>query len=149
MSSSSCADRPARRLLGDAFAVLRAEAAAHHAMLCDALAPLPVNVTVGDEALAPQVTGAGLAVGDPCEAPRVAIETRLATVLALLEARCTVIEAVARGDLDLRGTADALDAAADAFAVFLHGLVRAPSSARLLDELRDVVRSNREADHGE
>ena len=149
MSSSSCADRPARRLLGDAFVVLRDEAAAHHAMLCDALATLPVNVTVGDEALAPQVSRDGLSVGDPCGAPRVAIATRLATVLALLEARCTVIEAVAQGDLDLRGTADALDAAADAFAVFLHGLVRAQSSARLLEELRDAVRSDPGADHGE
>jgi hypothetical protein len=148
VSSSSCADRPARRLLRDAFAVLRDEAAAHHAMLCGALAALPVNVAVGGEALAPQVTGDELAVGDPCEAPRVAIATRLATVLALLEARYTVVEAVARGDLDLRGTADALDAAADAFAVFLHGLVRAPSSARLLDELRSAVRFDPEADHG-
>jgi hypothetical protein len=142
VSSSSCADRPARRLLGKAFAVLRAEAAVHHAMLCDALAALPANVRVGGEALAPRIDGGQLVVGDPWEAARVAIDTHLATVLALLEARCTVVEAVARGDLDLRGAADALDAAAGAFSVFLHGLVRAPSSPRLLDELRAVVRSD-------
>jgi hypothetical protein len=141
VSSSSSADHPARRLLGGAFAVLHDEAPAHAGMLCEALARLTVHVEVGDEAIAPRVTDGRLAVGDPSGPAGVTIRTDLATVLALLDARRTLVEAVAHGELDVWGAADALDAAADAFSTFLHGLVRAPSSASLLDELRRHVAS--------
>jgi hypothetical protein len=95
-----------------------------------------VNVEIAPRSLAPHVVEGRLVVGDPLDAPRVTVRTTLAATLALLEARCTLVEAVARGQLDVRGDADALDAAADAFALFLHGLVRAPSSPRLLEALR-------------
>lgn len=148
MSSSSSADRPARRLLDAAFTVLHDEAPAHHRQLRDTLAALIVHVVVGGEALAPAVAADRLTVGDPRAPPHVTIRTELATVLALFEARRSILEAVARGELDVRGTADALDAAAAAFSQFLHGLVRAPSSAALLDELRHhVVTTNPETDH--
>ena len=70
--------------------------------------------------------------------------------LVWIDAHGTLLDAVARGALDVRGTADALDAAADAFATFLHGMVRAPSSARLLADLRrEVVSSDPENPHGQ
>jgi len=139
--SNSSDDCPARRLLGAAFDVLHDEAHDHHERVRTSLAALPVNVTVGDESLAPRLAHGRLVAGDPREAARVAIRTSLATVLALLDGRRTVLEAITRGELEVRGTADALDAAADAFAGFLHGLVRSPSSPGLLVQLRDVVGS--------
>jgi hypothetical protein len=147
VSSNSSADRPARRLLGAAFDVLRAEAPAHHEALCAALAVLAVNVDVAQDRLAPRVIGGRLAVDDPVASPDVAVRTTLAATCALLDGHRTLVDAVAHGELDIHGRADALDAAAAAFSLFLHGLVRAPSSPRLLDELRDHVA--REIDHGQ
>lgn len=149
MCSSSCGDRPARRLLAAAFAVLHDEAPLYAQHLCDALARLSVRIDTGDESLAPGLAGGVLAVSDASGAERVAIRTSLATVLGLLDAHGTLLDAVARGALDLQGTADELDAAADAFAIFLHGMVRAPSSASLLDDLRrQVVCCDPETRHG-
>jgi hypothetical protein len=143
---SSSSDRPASRLLDAAFAILRNEAAAHHDRLCAALAALTIDVVVGDERLAPRVGAGRIAVGEPHGpaargAAHVTIQTDLAAVLALLEAQRTLVESVTRGALDVRGSADALAAAADALSTFWHGLVRAPSSASLLDELRRHVTS--------
>ena len=139
MSSSSSADRPARRLLAAAFATLRAEAPVHHGLLCDALAELTVHIVADGEHLAPRPFAAGLEVVEPRGAPGVTIRAGLAAVLALLEARRTLVDAIARGELDVWGSPDALDAAADAFASFLHGMVRAASSAALVDDLRRCV----------
>jgi hypothetical protein len=148
--SNSSADRPAASLLRAAFAVLHDEAPSHADLLCAALARLTVRVEVGDEAIAPRVAEGRLAVGEPTGPAGVTIRAGLPVVLALLDARRTLIEAVARGELDVWGTADALDAAADAFATFLHGLVRAPSGAGLLGELRRrVAGAHQEIDHGQ
>lgn len=150
MSSSSSADLPATGLLGRAFAVLHAEAPVHAELLCEALARLAVHALIGAERLAPGVRGGRLVVAAPAGRADVTLCTSLPAMLALLEARQTLVEAVTRGELDVRGAAGALDAAADAFTTFLHGLVRAPSSAHLLDELRlHVAGANREIDHGE
>ena len=150
MSSSSCDDRPARRLLGAAFTLLHDEAPLHAHMLCEALTRLSVRIDAGGESLSPRLRDGRLAVVDASGAEHVTIQTSLATVLGLLDAHGTLLDAVARGALDVRGTADALDAAADAFATFLHGMVRAPSSARLLADLRrQVVSSDPEDQHGQ
>jgi hypothetical protein len=140
VSSSSFDDRPARRLLGAAFTLLHEEAPLHAHMLCHALGGVSVRIDAGDESFAPRLCDGKLGVTDACGAESVAIRTSLATVLGLLDAHGTLLDAVARGALDVRGTADALDAAADAFATFLHGMVRAPSSPALLDDLRREVR---------
>ena len=139
MSSSSSADRPATRLVARAFDVLHAEAPVHAGLLCEALAGLAVHADIGGERLAPRVAGGRLAVTDPAGPAAVSLRTSLGTMLALLDARRTLLEAITRGELDVRGPADALDAVADAFSTFLHGLVRAPSGALLLDELRRQV----------
>jgi hypothetical protein len=131
-------DHPAARLLGAAFEVLRAEAPAHHEALCMAVLALPVNVVVADERLAVHVSTGALHVGAPHAAPEVTVTTSLAATRALLDAERTLVATIERGELDVRGSAAALDAAADAFMVFLHGLVRAPSSVALLVELRCV-----------
>jgi hypothetical protein len=129
--------------------MLHDEAPLHAHMLSEALARLSVRIDAGGESFAPRLRDGRLAVVDATGAERVAIHTSLATVLGLLDAHGTLLDAVARGALDLRGTADALDAAADAFATFLHGMVRAPSSPNLLAELRREVSSARENPHGQ
>ncbi len=148
MSSNSSADRPAARLLGRAFAVLHAEAPVHADLLCEALARLAVHAQIGAERLAPRVRGGQLVIAAPAGPADVTLRTSLPAMLALLDARRTLVEAVTRGELDVRGAAGALDAAADAFTTFLHGLVRAPSAASLLDELRrHVADAHREIEH--
>jgi hypothetical protein len=129
----------ARRLLADAFEVLHAETPLHHDELCAALVSLPVTVEIGDERLAPVIVAGGLTVADARADARVTISTSLAATLALLDARHTLVESIHSGAIDVRGTAEALDAAAGAFTVFLHGLVRAPSGPRLLEQLRREV----------
>jgi len=103
-----------------------------------AVLALPVNIVVAHERLAARVAGGKLHVGTPHVAPSVTVTTSLAATRALLDAERTLVAAIERGELDVRGQAAALDAAADAFMLFLHGLVRAPSSAALLAELRRV-----------
>lgn len=150
MYSSSFDDRPARRLLDAAFTLLHDEAPLHARLLAEALNRLSVRIDAGGESLAPRLAAGRLTVAEPSGDERVTIRTSLATVLGLLDAHGTLIDAVSRGALDVRGTADSLDAAADAFSTFLHGMVRAPSAAALLDELRrEVVRSDPETDHGQ
>lgn len=135
-SNSSGADRQARDLLDGALATLHREAPAHHDLLCDALAALTVNLLVGDERFAVEAVRGRLATAGPARAARVTLETDLATACALLDARRTVVQAVRAGELDVRGSAGDLAAVADALSLLLHGLVRCPSSAALLDELR-------------
>jgi len=144
VSSSSCgADRPARRLLVAAFDLLGAEARVHHGLLCAVLETLPVDLHVGPERLRPRVHAARLIVVEPDGPARVTVRTDLATVDALLDARRTVLDAVTRGELFVRGAADALDAAAEAFSICLHGLVRCRSGPALLDDLRRHVSNPR------
>ena len=119
--------------------MLRTEATGHHDALCVALTNLAVNVEVDGERLAPRVEGGRLVVVSAIAVPRVLVRTSLAATYALLEARYTLLEAVTQGQLDVCGCADQLDAAADAFSLFLHGLIRAPSGARLLGKLRRHV----------
>jgi hypothetical protein len=119
--------------------VLRAEAPAHHEALCAVLAALPIELVIDGESLELLVSDGAIAVGPVIESPLVTVTTSLRTARALLEARRTMVAAIERGELDVRGHADALDDAAEALSLFLHGLVRAPSSPPLLDDLRHHV----------
>jgi hypothetical protein len=144
VSSSSCdIDRPARRLLLAAFDVLGAEAEVHYRRLCAVLQALAVDLHVGTELLSPRVHAARLIVVEPDGSARVTVRTDLAAAYALLDGRRTLLESVTHGELDIRGAADALDAAADAASIFLHGLVRCRSGAALFDDLRRHVSNPR------
>jgi SCP-2 sterol transfer family len=135
-SSSSAADSPARRLLGAALDVLRREAPAHNDVLCGVIATLPISLHVDREVLGLRIAGRQLRIAAPDSAARVTVQTDLATAHALLDARLTVLEAVQQGKLDVRGNAADLCTAAEALSTFLHGLVRCPSGAALLCDLR-------------
>jgi hypothetical protein len=141
-SSSSDADLPARRLLGAALDALRREAPAHRDLLCGTLAALAVNLHVDREALGVRAAAGGLAITEPAASARVTIRTDLATAYALLDARLTILEAVRTGRLDARGSAIDLAVAAEALSVFLHGLVRCPSGAVLLRDLRSASKES-------
>jgi hypothetical protein len=142
-SSSSAADSPARRLLGTALDVLGREAPAHHDVLCGTIATLPMSLHVGREVLGLHLAGGQLRIAAPDRAARVTVRTDLATAHALLDARLTVLEAVQRGKLDVRGHAADLCAATEALSTFLHGLVRCPSGAALLRDLHVHVSNER------
>jgi len=165
-SNSSAADQPARQLLTSALAVLAREAPAHHLRLAERLAKLAIRCTIGQEVLslsavdgviviaagadrAPTTGGAVDHIGAPPRptgkadrgpTPRLAalvdIRSELATILALLDGGCTLLDAVRARRLDVRGAATALVTAADTCSVFLHGLVRCPAASKLLAALR-------------
>jgi hypothetical protein len=135
-SNSSAADAPARRLLRAALDTLGREAPAHHDLLCGTLAALPVDLDIDRDAFSVRVADGALSVAAPTDPPRVTLRTDLATAHALLDAQLTVLDAVRRGWLDVRGRAGDLAVAAEALSMFLHGLVRCPSGGALLRDLR-------------
>ena len=145
-SSSSARERPARRLLGRALEALAREAPAHHALLREPLRRIALRCAIADEVVHLSVAGARIRIA---ERPRgdapAAVEVRaeLRDAVALLDGELTFVEAVREGRVDLLGPPAALLDAADAFAIFLHGLVRCSSAGALLDELRGAARSTR------
>jgi len=139
VSSNSYADAPARRLVAAALDVLAREAPAHHDELRHLVSAVAMNLFVGDEAFALRSRAGDIELEPPLEDPRLVVTTSLDAACALLDARRTLRETIDRGELDLQGSADAMDTAASAFAIALHGLVRAPSSPALLEALRRQV----------
>jgi hypothetical protein len=143
-SNSSAGDQPALRLLTSALAVLAREAPAHHMRLAERLADLAIRCTIGHEVLSLSAVdgvvviaaGAAGADGGPTTGGAVIIRSELATILALLDGGCTLLDAVRARRLDVRGAATALVTAADTCSVFLHGLVRCPAASELLTALR-------------
>ncbi len=60
-----------------------------------------------------------------------------AAIDRLLDARCTVLDAVLGGEVILRGAAEDLAALHDALLAFVHGAVRSPTAPRLLESYRN------------
>ena len=83
---NSCAD-----LLAAAFAVLRAEASAHHDALCASLTNLAITIVTPAETLS---------LGTP-GAPPVTIHLTPRVLASLLEGRCSLLAAIDAGELDL------------------------------------------------
>lgn len=115
--------------------MLAVEAPYHGDLLARHLATLTFEIVVGRERFT--VRGLGgrcVATTDRAERSDVTITSTLATCRDLLAGRTTVLAAIRARRLDLRGSIGALRSAARALDVFLHGLVRAPSAPRLLEE---------------
>lgn len=132
-------------LLSDAFAVLARESPVHTGVIRERLGPRVVSFTVDGERMCSDGGGVSAANGRP---PDLHIETDAETVLALLDDRISLLDAVRAGALRARGHRAAVAAAESAMRAFLHGLARCPSAPRLLHRFRRIV-AQRGIDHGE
>jgi len=88
----------------------------------------PERATLLDASDAPDVLDAL----DAADAPDVEVRTSRAAIVALIDARSTLVESVLADRVELRGKLDDLVAFHDGLVVYLHGAVRAPSFPALL-----------------
>lgn len=132
-------------LLDEALAVLRKESPPHDRLLRERLDGCTIAFTVDGERMAtrgaemtrePGASDAGANVD-------LRVETDAATVLALLDDRITLLEALRSGALKARGDRSAVARAEAAMRVFIHGLVRCPSAPKLLVKLNNLVEIKR------
>jgi len=71
----------------------------------------------------------------------IALNTSCETILALVDAELTLLEALLRGDIHLLGGPADVAAFHDGLMLYLHGAVRAPSFPALLRRFRAKTRS--------
>jgi len=131
-------ERAFASFLGESLDVMRRETPRAYAALCERLAPHVVHLVVGDEALGVCGNGDGYAVSvvaAPADAS-VDVRTTRATILALIDARLSLIDAILTDGIELRGCPDDVVAFHDALLTYVHGAVRSPSFPRLLRAYR-------------
>ncbi len=139
MYSKWCGDEGSRGLLQAAFDVLQREAPGYADEVCRQLGGLSVRLSVGDECYRPSVVAGKLVVNDMTGDEQVRVELGLPQLLALFEAEYTLHQALREDHLRVYGTIAQLHSAGVLFNAFLHGLVRCPSGAELLDRMTKMV----------
>lgn len=137
MSSSSCAaDGPLARLLRASLACLWRESPAHHGALCRRLAGRAVALRLDDEILELRGEDGEVRVTTPRGAT-CRVRTTRTTILAVLDGRRTLLDAVVAEEVAIGGPLDDLLALHEALVEYVHGAVRAPSFPSLLQRLRN------------
>ncbi len=124
------------RFLERSFAILAAEHPEAYRAMCAALAPRVVSIRVGDEAVHLGFTPAAVRRLRWVAAPAVTIRATIPTVLAVIDAELSLLDAAMAGDLDAGGAPADLAAFHDGLVAYVHGAVRAPSFPFLLGEFR-------------
>ena len=128
-------------LLDDAFATLARESPVHARLLRERLGGCRIAFTVDGDRMTTR-GDARLPAPDPTtDHPDLHVDTDARTVLALLDDRITLLDAIRTGALRARGPRDAVTRAEAAMRVFIHGLVRCPSAPELLRRFRNTVQS--------
>ena len=122
--------------LAESFDLLRREVPQAHAEVCRRLAPRGVRLHVGAEDVAVRFERSGTRFPAAPGAASVDVETNRETILALIDAETTLVDAVLDGSLVLRGAGDDLLAFHDGLVAYVHGAVRAPSFPGLLRRFR-------------
>ena len=137
MSSSSCVVEPIARLVADSFAALRADAPRHYARFAAALQAHRAQICVEGERITVTSDGVAVQVDAEATAPAtVRITTDAPTILAVLDARCTLAEAVQRGALAVVAPLEELDALRSALLIYVRGGVRSTAFPGLVARLR-------------
>jgi hypothetical protein len=106
------------------------------ARLAATLAPLDVSIEVDDEALGVRAVAARVEVTPAPSRAHVHVVTDRRTILALVDGDLSLVDAVIRDQLSLRGAVADLARFHDALWVYLQGAVRAPSFPQLLRAYR-------------
>ena len=132
-------DRSFTSFLVESFATLRRELPDVYRALCWHFDRREVTITVADELVvlrfeAQQVRRVAHALH-----PAITVATSKDSILSLVNARVTLVDAVLSDQLQLRGSPDDLLTFHDGLMIYLHGAVRAPSFPRLLRAYCDVA----------
>jgi len=106
--------------------------------LAACLAHLTVSLQVDDEQAFLRADGGRtvLSTGAPAAPATVVVRTARATLLELIDGRCSLTDAVLRDAVLLRGDAEDLVRFHDALWLYLQGAVRAPSMPEILRRFR-------------
>ncbi len=118
------------------FEALAREQPAIHARLCAQLAPRGVAIAVDDEIVAMRFDRHAVARGRSAGTTAIDVRTTRATVLALVDAELSLVDAVLADCLCLRGALPDLLAFHEGLTTYVHGAVRAPSFPALLAAYR-------------
>src|SRR5262249_16755638 len=133
-SRSSAPESSVRALLARSFDALAAELPEAYARLGTELAGWPVEVEVDRERFVIRVVS-GRLVTDEGEAP-VRIRASKAVLLAIVDARETLVDAVRADAIELRAPRASLGDLHEAWTTYLHGAARCPSFPLLLARFR-------------
>ncbi|MBZ5710995.1 hypothetical protein [Nannocystis pusilla] len=126
-------------LLDEALAVLARESPTHARLLRERLDGCRIAFTVDGERMTTRGGARVPAADTTVDHPDLHIDTDARTVLALLDDRLTLLDAIRTGVLKARGPRGALARAEAAMQVFIHGLVRCRSAPDLLRKFRSSV----------
>jgi hypothetical protein len=135
-ANSSAPERGFAAFLARAFSTLEREMPTAYRAMCARLARHPVLLHVDTESVALVFTATHARFVASVPAPRVLVRTSRATILAVLDAEATLMDAVLDERLRLWGGTDDLLTFHDALMLFVHGAVRAPSFSALLRAYR-------------
>jgi hypothetical protein len=104
--------------------------------LCRALGSRVTALTVDGEKVTVRSDGSVVRVTAAIAEPDVECVTSRTTILALIDARLTILEAIDADQLWLRGGVGDLIAFHEGLSIYVSGAVRSPSFPRLLQEYR-------------
>lgn len=125
------------------FALLQHERLDIYHEFCRRLAPRLVAVNVGDESATLTFSRRRVDRVPALRQPDIEALTDVGTVLDVIDARATLMEAILNDRLFLRGSTEDLLAFHDGLMAYVHGAVRAPSFPWLLAEFRAAARHRR------
>lgn len=115
----------------DSLDAIRVEAPSCHGALCRALAGVPLLVGIGPEAIVLEAHGGVLRRSDAT--PAVEVRCTRTTLVDLIEARSTLLQALLSDRLLVRAAPELLGKLELAFAAYLSGAARSSTVPRLLD----------------
>ncbi len=130
-----------RDFLADSFVALRREMPPAYVALCRCLARREVVLTVDGESVPVEFERERAVLLPAAVAPVIDVRTTRAAILDLVDAHLRLDDAVMTDRLHLRGSPDDLLRFHDGLLAYLHGALRAPSFARLLQSFRAASRT--------
>jgi hypothetical protein len=122
--------------LGDSLRILSIEAPEAYREMCRVLLGREVGIEVDGCAVGVLYERERAVLLPEPRSPAVDVKTTRDAILALVDARISLVDAALRDALQLRGSPGDLLAFLDGLAAYLHGSVRAPSFPALLRRYR-------------
>jgi hypothetical protein len=139
-SSSRESELTITDLVERALEIIRSESPPHASGVRAALEGSTIGVVLDDERFVARASDDSVIVDRGAMTGDVEIATSIRELLALLEGRAALVDALSEGRIRIRGRVQDLSRAARAMRWFLHGLVRSRNGAELLIELRRLAR---------
>lgn len=125
--------------LARSFELLACEAREARNLLCGTLAGCDVHIWVDGEPVRLEFEPSTIRLSGARGSACIEVRTSRAAILALLDDRISLDQAILRDALELRGRPADLLRFYDGLIAYVHGAVRAPSFPRLFDAFRATV----------